>query len=549
MKRPLALAAVVTLTGTIAIGAPPAGATLRSTPATRGRGVGVRRSIDGIRPDPAPRRRRFVASRVECTVTADPAVANTSLDCDSKLPNNEPNIAVDPTDPLHMVASSNDYDGAGDQFYTTFDGGQTWKTGDMSLEGAHRTGSDPVTAFDPKSGNVIHSSLNYRFTPDGQSTDGDVVASASTDGGITWGNPVVVADGQGADKDPQQIFNDKEWLVVDSNPSSPYYGRAYMTWTRFFARNGKTLESPIWESHSDDGGLTWTTPHEISGSSSSFCTYQEAGPASQCDEDQASVPTVGSNGTVYVAFLNEQDQAAWETGDKFEDAYLVVQSTDGGATWSDPVKAVNLEDGKRDYPLNADKRQTLTGLQVRVWGAGNIVADNVTGQLVIAYSDNSAGEHDVANPVTDSNVYVVTSSDGGATWSPPTAVDSSTTDQWFPWADVNPVTGAIGVIYNSRNAPDPKLYNAVFATGSSTSFTATQVSAAASNPDNSAFFDAKAPGCFQCSLFHGDYLGMAYDSTGIANLVWTDMSKDLKRAGGVTFKRPRKAEFIYFARA
>src|SRR5947207_13032698 len=54
----------------------------------------------------------------ECTATGDPT-ANVNLDCDDPFPNNEPNIVVDPTDPLHMVASSNDYGSCCDQYYTT----------------------------------------------------------------------------------------------------------------------------------------------------------------------------------------------------------------------------------------------------------------------------------------------------------------------------------------------------------------------------------------------------------------------------------------------
>ena len=70
----------------------------------------------------------------ECDATGDPA-ANVSLDCDDPFPNNEPNIVVDPADPNHMIASCNDYGSCCDQYYTTFDGGQTWSTGNMSTRG------------------------------------------------------------------------------------------------------------------------------------------------------------------------------------------------------------------------------------------------------------------------------------------------------------------------------------------------------------------------------------------------------------------------------
>ena len=90
-----------------------------------------------------------LASVIDCTASTTTGAANTKLDCDTKAPNNEPHIAVDPTDPDHMVGSSNDYDQCCDAFYTTFNGGKTWYVGDMSVEAPGqnkmRTGSDPVT--------------------------------------------------------------------------------------------------------------------------------------------------------------------------------------------------------------------------------------------------------------------------------------------------------------------------------------------------------------------------------------------------------------------
>lgn len=490
--------------------------------------------------------RRGVPSVTECTATAKPGATSTKLDCDSKAPNNEPNIVVDPNDPLHMIASSNDYDSCCDGFYTTFDGGQTWESGNMAKEGANRTGSDPVTVIDPKSGNAIHSSLNYRFTPSGEATDGDVVVSISKDGGLTWGKTIVVYDGEGADRDPTQVFNDKEWIVTDTNPSSPFYGRTYLTWSRFLAHGGKYVESPIWASYSDDGGLTWSPAQEISGSAL-FCTYQTAGPSGECDEDQFSVGAVASDGTVYVSFENGQNSAVWETGKEWESSYLVVSSSDGGVTWSAPVDAVDLEDGKHDLPSNVDKRQTLNGYQLRVNSAGNIAVGN-DGSLYLVFADNRAGTIDVPDPVTDLNVYLVTSGDGGATWSAPSAVDAGPGDQWFPWADVNPVTGRLGVLYNDRDPNNPDLYNASLAEGLPGFFTKTIVSAAPSDPTNSLFFQANEPGCKKCATFNGDYLGLDYGPDGRANIVWTDMSVVTDRFEGELLPHPRNLQFIFYAR-
>ncbi|MGZ4130074.1 MAG: sialidase family protein [Actinomycetota bacterium] len=510
-------------------------------------GATFQRSIDGLHRSTGSLAIGRVPSAADCITTATPGAANTQLDCDTKLPNDEPHIAVDPTDPLHMVASSNDYDSCCDEYYTTFDGGQTWHTGNMSVLTKRRTGSDPVTAFDPKHGTVIHSSLNYVILKNGQATSGDIVASVSSDGGLTWDKPVVVYHGHGADKAPTQVFNDKDWIVSDTNPASPFYGRVYVTWSRFLSHNGHYEESPIWESHSDDGGRTWSAGQEISGSAA-FCTFQTLGPAGHCDEDQFSVGAVAADGTLYVAFENGQNSANWETGKETESSYLVVKSTDGGQTWSAPVDAADLEDGKHDLPHSVGGDQTVNGYQVRLNSAGDI-AVAPDGTLYIVFADNRTGTHDVKDPVTDLNVYVVTSSDGGATWSPAVGVDTGPGDQFFPWAAVNPATGQLGVLYNDRVAAGSHLYNASLSVGLPGAFTKSIVSSAPSDPTNSLFFQSNAPGCRKCATFFGDYISIAYGSDGTANIAWTDMSVVTDRFQGKPLPHPRNLQFIFFARS
>jgi len=153
---------------------------------------------------------------------------------------------------------------------------------------------------------------------------------------------------------------------------------------------------------------------------------------------------VGPDGAAYVALGNEQNEALWEPGEFFDDQYLLVKSTDGGATWSSPTFVVGLEDGSADYPIHVSGRQTLTGYQLRVNSAGNIVASPTDGKLYLVFSDNRNGTHDSANPVTNIDVFLMVSSNGGASWSGAMLVDSAAGDQWFPWVDVNPTNGKIG---------------------------------------------------------------------------------------------------------
>jgi len=473
-------------------------------------------------------------SAYECTARGNPA-ADVRLDCDDPFPNNEPNVAVDPENPRHMVASSNDYGSCCDQYYTTFDGGSTWRTGNMSTRGPNVIGSDPITVFDPKHDTVVHLSLNFKVSSGIPAVNGNVVASVSTDGGLHWKVPSLVGRGHGA-----RLFLDKEDATVDTNPTSPYYGRIYVTWTGFYGDAKRYLSSPILEAHSDDGGRTWSDPKEISGSNARYCTYQTDGPVNECDEDQASAPRVGPDGTLYVAFMNGQHTAAWEAGEQFEDQYMIVQSSNGGRSFTAPRHIVDLEDGDRDYPLNVDGRQTLTGLQVRVWGAGTLAVNPTTGRLYLSFSDNRRGVHDVDNPVTRSEAFVVTSADG-TSWSAPSIVDADSNESWFPWIDVAP-DGTVGLLYNDRRPGNTYVAElAELAEGAPGAFATTVVSQALSHPNQSAFFQAGIPECEQCATFHGDYLGLDYGADGSANMAWTDMRDTSPDFDGYQ-------QFVYFAR-
>lgn len=479
-------------------------------------------------------------SQLECvkTLSLTNPITDQILDCDDPAPNNEPDIEAAASG---IVASSNDYGTCCDEFYTSTDSGTTWVNGNMSNQKTPKIGSDPVTAWDTKHPVWLHTSLSYQVqhAAGTQACDGDVVVSASSDG-KTWELPSLIADGVGCDLQKSQLFHDKEWIVVDNNPSSRYYGRAYVTWSGFLSAYGAYLESPILFSYSDDGGRTWSPSKEISGSSASLCAHQEAGPAAECDENQFSVPVVLPDGSVVVAFENEQNTSIQEPGDAFDNQYLVVRSVDGGGTWLPPAQAAKLEDGVRDYPINVSGRQTLTGYQVRVNSAGNLAVSS-TGKLAIVFSDNRAG----SATATNANVYAVWSTDNGATWSSvPQEVGSGSGDEWFPWAEFKPGTDTLGVIFHRRAALGAALYDTVFATGTiDGAFTSETVSAAPSDPTNSVFFQAGVAGCLKCATFHGDYNGLSYGPDGKAHMVWTDMSVD----NAVEAFGQGKAQFIGYA--
>src|SRR5690348_14909999 len=95
-------------------------------------------------------------------------------------------------------------------FATSTDGGKSFTLGFLpgstvfaAPSGPYARASDASVAFDARHGAWLISYLGLITT-----TVVDVVVSRSTDGGVTWGNPVVINnDGH---------FNDKNWTVCDN---------------------------------------------------------------------------------------------------------------------------------------------------------------------------------------------------------------------------------------------------------------------------------------------------------------------------------------------
>jgi hypothetical protein len=495
-------------------------------------------------------------------------------------PDNEVAVAVDPEDPNHVVAGSNDYfyrfnnsTGARQAivptgFFTSFDGGETWVDGQIPMLSGNGAG-DPSPAFDAKNDVVLMAQLENTAGLGGfWVAQGDVSVSRSEDGGITWEKPVTVFKGQGAGIGlaNRAKFFDKEWLTVDNNPESPFFGRSYLTTTLFQnGLQGSYVDSPIFLSYSDDGGRTWSDPQEISGSHPS-CSYQESGPLGECDEDQFSIPEVASDGTLYVHFQNFQNKDQWEGfTEEFDSQIMVTRSTDGGETFTGPVPAAQLEDGSRDMPFSVIGRQTVWGHQIRWTSAGNITVDpNDPNHIAVVWSDRGSPNPNAteecafepatppaydpceAGPSSETNVYYSESTDGGTTWSGRTLLDDGDgAHQWFPWADYKVVDGSSTLVAawdqddQAAGGADPvnDTFHHVYWDGSGTEalgqaehidvsvthwagqYAPASAWPAVCGPTGSATLGK------QCNVFHGDYTGLQVGPDNSVHITWTGLNR------------------------
>ncbi len=459
---------------------------------------------------------------------------NMLVDCDGEVPHNETTIAVNPGNPDHAVGGYHSYQlhflGATvvnhvvGTVSATFDGGRSWREVTPPITPYQFTG-DPALAFGA-GGRLWFANIADHEGPGGAFTGPSVVVATSDDGGLSWTDPVTVASGQGAVAGLASgllVFQDKEFIAADRFAgSSPFAGRAHVTWTSFQERVlpvGAFFRAPIMTSRSDDGQV-WSAPQEISGSGA-FCSFQYNGRPGECDANQDSYPTVAANGRVYVSFENFNTPA--------ENQILVVRSGDGGRTFGPPVKVADVFD--IDYPQNVDGRDTLTGCQLRVSSVANSAADpsDPTGNTVyVVWSDNRNAIRDEEGKVVATNVdvFLARSTDGGASWRR-YLVDGSANDQFYPWVAVG-ADGRVDVGYmdrfNSAGQGECKygftLTRLRFAGDGGVLSTTQRVDTALSDAGHSRWFSATTAGN---TRFIGDYNGVAVGSDGSTWSLWTDM--------------------------
>jgi len=226
---------------------------------------------------------------------------------------------------------------------------------------------------------------------------------------------------------------------------------------------------------------------------------------------------VGPDGAIFGAFVNDQ---AINDGE-FRDQYLVVMSSDGGETWSEPRRASDIiHDGVSDYPVNIIGRQTLSNSQFRVNAAGNCAIDASSGELVVVWSDN---RHGTATS-TNTDVFMVRSNDRGETWSGPITVSGAAGDQFYPWAAFAP-DGSLNVAFFDRSYdPANSQYGISLARArpEGTHMTLQRVDTGLSDPNHARWFSGATGGK---TTFLGDYTGLAVGFDGVVHPFWTDMRR------------------------
>ncbi len=475
----------------------------------------------------------LAASAVDVQANQPQVAGDPSSNATARFPTNkqnEPTIAVNPTNPGLLVAGANDeqrqppcgpgpvrgsvpandcsfFPGVGtDGVYTSSDGGVSWTNrgllpGFSDNGGNLQSDGDPRVVYGPRpdasgsfaSARAADAFVNgvrayygglAEFAPgsqQGRQAPELLTVSTSDNNGVSWSDPVIAANGHGF------LFNDKEDVWVDQNPSSPFFGRVYVSWTQFRGSAFTFFGEPVRVAFSDDGGKTWSKERQLSAA-------QNIGHGGR----QGSTVRTGPDGTVYVV---------WEDSDLNGFKQVVAVSHDGGVTFSRPIDIARVHDIQDPIP----------GANFRDNSFPSLAVDQSTGAVFVAWADLRNGT---------GRIVVSKSSDHGSTWSTP-AVVSPAADGYafFQGLDVAP-NGRVDVGYQAlkANATSPTAYGTGNATidsfyvqstnGGATWSTSTQVSSVSSDPAASAQNDL-------ARQFWGDYNTLASTSAN-AFFIYTD---------------------------
>lgn len=297
------------------------------------------------------------------------------------------------------------------------DGGQTFIDLGRVPPNSRSVGfSDPSLGVDSKG---VFYFANIHQIPGPRSNQSFMGLAKSTDDGKTFSAAVLIS-GTG----PTDVhFQDKELIAVD-NSGGRFDGNVYMAWTEFSPDGPRILFV-----RSTDGGETFSAPMVLSDDLSV----------------QGATPAVGPNGEVYVIWLS------LDSGRSLK----IRRSDDGGVSFGPAVTAAQLARTADPQATNACRRQALKG-GIRTLELPSVAVDRsptsfFRGAIYIVYQSDPDG-----NGPDTSDVFLVSSFDGGKTFSPPVRVndDHTPTDQFMPAIAVA-ADGTVGVFFYDRRL-DPE---------------------------------------------------------------------------------------------
>jgi hypothetical protein len=421
---------------------------------------------------------------------------------------NEPAIAIDPAHPNVVVAGANDNIdeeacNAGDDttcpftpgvsgsgVYFSFDSGHTWTqptytgfsargclgvvgnadppctpnpsgpigTVPKYFENGLVADGDPAVAFGPKPASngtfswsngsrLYYANLTSPHPTQPSQLKGfegiavsrtDHVATAAgggAEGKAAWMDPVIVS------KQASATFSDKEQIWIDNASSSPFFGTAYVCFARFQGAGA----APMVVATSRDGGDTWASKQVSPGHNLAPRHFGQSGCTIRTDSQ-------GNAFLFYEEFQTVAGPAGLPVGTHF-----MVTSTNGGASWSRPRAIGRVTDPCISLQFDGT---SLRCVEDGVAGARNDLAAapsvsianeaptgaGATDEMVLTWVDARDGAN-------HEHVFVRFSTNKGATWSAPTAVEVAGDRGYYSAPALSPDGKDLYLVYNAFTTP------------------------------------------------------------------------------------------------
>jgi hypothetical protein len=406
---------------------------------------------------------------------------------------NEPAVAIDANNTSVVAAGSNDNIdmeacNAGDPttcpftpgvgvsgVYFSFDGGHSWTQPTYSgwsargclgpaacapqvgqigtlphyFENGLVSDGDPGLAFGPRPGangtfswangsRLYYSNLTSNFPTSSTFRGFEAIAVSRTDDpqaaasgdASAWMDPVVIS------KQSATTFSDKSQIWVDNAQSSPFFGSVYVCWADFRSDSlGHALPTPLIVARSRDGGATWTV--------------KQVGPATDNgingQPDGCTVRT-DSKGNVYVFGVGARRGVSLE---------MMYKSADGGALFTGPsLLATAVEPGVIDPVIGRPVMDGVAGARNDLAFAPSVdiangapTGSDATNEIALTWADGAQG-------LNNEKLLLMTSTDGGASFTGPAAVALPTGDRpYYTAPALSPNGSDLYIVYNAFTTP------------------------------------------------------------------------------------------------
>jgi hypothetical protein len=399
----------------------------------------------------------------------------------------EPALAVSPVNPNNMVAAWIGGDFQNVITATSFDGGFTWQQVPLPATSCASSqpyggAGDPTLSFAPNGDLYASVIVGFSFSAK------LVAVCKSTDGGLHWSAPILMAP----DIEPT---NDGEMVVADPTNSRLVYN----SWTQSNVKNHSWIEF----TRSTDGGQTWETAR----------TLYEPQPQSFADDPQVFVMPDAALVMLYQFYTAQANKSV-------QYSIGLLRSYDHGKTWSTPTTAFATTPVLRPDGSGASATaDPETGQPVADHFSPLYAVDPRNGNLYVVWEEGRFSGFQY------NDIAFSMSTDRGTTWSAPIRINQTPLNiptgnrQCFFATVAVAANGTIGVSYYDFRLNTP-------AAGLPTDYWLVQCRPTANKPatdpanwgrevrltDSS--FDMEACAMLGDGFFPGDYFALAAAGTG-----------------------------------